>query len=118
MAHAIATFTPTEYLEIFGGTHVESMLSGTPAITTNFGVFPGTIPDCVDGLVGFRCDTLQDFVDAAKMSQGVNHTRIRQYSERFLMDNVKYDYEKWFQDLYNVWESTDGNRKGWSRVTI
>ena len=117
MAGAIAVFTPTEYLECFAGTHVEAMLSGTPPITTNFGVFPGTIPDCINGKIGFRCNTLQDFVNAAEMAKLANHYEIRKYGERFLMDNVKFEFQQWFEDLYNVYESAKNNRvKGWSRV--
>lgn len=116
MAHAIATFTPTEYLECFAGTHIESMLSGTPPITTNFGVFPGTIPDHLNGKVGFRCNTLQDFVNAALLAPLVNHQAVRKYAERFLMDNVKLQYQKWFNDLYNVWQSTTSDEKGWHRL--
>jgi glycosyltransferase involved in cell wall biosynthesis len=121
MAHAIATFTPTEYLECFGGTHVESLLAGTPPITTDFGVYPTTLPDYfANGKVGFRCNTLQDFVDASLKAATFgkdDYRRIRDYGERFLMDSVKYDYQKWFDDLHNVWESTDGVQKGWSRVS-
>lgn len=114
MAGAIATFTPTEYQEIFGGTHIESMLHGTPPITTNFGVFPGTLPDVINGKLGFRCDTLEDFANAAKNAKNVNHAEIRKYGERYLMDNVKMDFEKWFQDLYRVYESANfDNKKGW-----
>jgi glycosyltransferase involved in cell wall biosynthesis len=117
MAEAIAVFTPTEYLECFAGTHVEAMLSGTPVITTNFGVFPGTIPDHLNGVVGFRCNTLDDFVKAAKKAKSVDHKRIRKYAERFLMENVANDYQKWFNDLYNVYESaTDQSKKGWHRI--
>lgn len=117
MGKAIATFTPTEYLECFAGTHVESMLHGTPPITTNFAVFPGTIPDHVNGKVGFRCNTLQDFVDAAIAAKNVDHKFVREYGERFLMDNVKWEFQKWFDDLYNVYESaTDGTKKGWHRI--
>ena len=119
MAHAIATFTPTEYLECFAGTHVESMLSGTPPITTDFAVFPHTIPDVLNGKVGFRCNTLQDFVDAAKSATTCDPDFIREYAERFLMDNVAKQYQKWFDDLHNVWESAvDPNKRGWSRVSL
>jgi glycosyltransferase involved in cell wall biosynthesis len=115
MAHAMATFTPTEYLEPFAGTHIESMLSGTPPITTNFGVFPGTIPDTENGKVGFRCNTLQDFVEAATQARQVDHTYIRKYAERFLMENVKWEYQRWFDDLYHLYESTiSPQNKGWS----
>jgi glycosyltransferase involved in cell wall biosynthesis len=117
MAGAIATFTPTEYLECFAGTHIESMLHGTPPITTNFGVFPGTIPDHLNGEIGFRCNTLQDFVDAAIAAKNVDQYKVRQYGERFLTDNVKHEFNKWFTDLYQLYESTvDKNKKAWHRI--
>ncbi len=116
MSKAIATFVATNYLECFGGTHIESMLSGTPPITTNFGVFPGTIPECENGKIGFRCNTLNDFVESAKKAKDVNHHYIREYAERFLMDNVKWEFQKWFEDLYCVFESTISDKKGWHRI--
>lgn len=117
MGHAIATFTPTEYLECFGGTHIESMLHGTPPITTNFGVFPGTIPDHLDGTVGFRCNTLNDFVKAARVAVNCNPYTIRKYGEMFLMDEVALMYQRWFESLYDVWESTvDSSKMGWHRI--
>ena len=121
MAHAKAVFAPTEYLECFAGTHVEAMLSGTPVITTDFGVYPGTVPDNLVGKIGFRCNTLQDFVDAVqkvkKFTKG-DYRFIRKYAERFLMDNVKYEFQKWFDDLHQVYLSTDGKTKGWGHVTV
>ena len=128
MANAIALFSPTEYLECFANSHVEAMLSGTTVITTSFGVYPGTIPDYLDGMhhlnknklsevVGFKCNTLQDFVDAAKLAKQTSPEFIRKYGERFLMDNVKYEYQKWFDDLMNVYESAiDNTQKGWHRI--
>jgi glycosyltransferase involved in cell wall biosynthesis len=120
MSRAIATFVPTSYLEAFGGTHVESMLSGTPPICTNFGVFSGTIPDYLNGKVGFRADTLDDFVNCAKKAEKFtkkDRLFVRKYGERFLMDTVKWEFQKWFDDLYMLYESTlDGNIKGWSRI--
>lgn len=113
MASAIATFAPTEYLECFAGTHIESMLSGTPVITTNFGVFPGTV---VNGVNGFRCNTLQDFIDAAKNVASLSPTGVRNSAEKYLMDNVKLEYQRWFDDLYNVYESArDNSQQGWHR---
>jgi glycosyltransferase involved in cell wall biosynthesis len=121
MAHAIATFTPTEYLECFAGTHIESMLSGTPVITTNFGVFPGTVPDHLIGQIGYRCNTLQEFCNAAIKTQGFNigdYHEIRKYAERFLVENVKLEYQTWFEQLYQVFESTkDPSVKAWSRLS-
>lgn len=119
MAGAIATFVPSVYLEPFAGVHIESMLSGTPPITTNFGVFPETIPDYLNGRVGYRCNTLADFVAAARLAKtlDVDVRFIREYAERFLMDRVALDYERWFEDLHVQWESAvDPNKKGWHRL--
>lgn len=111
MGHARAVFVPTKYLEAFGGVAVEAQLCGTPVITTNFGVFPETV---VHGVTGFRCDTLQDFVDAAQKVGGLDPQVIRNHAERYLMSNVKWEFQKWFSDLYQLYLSAqDDNVKGW-----
>lgn len=118
MGHAIATFVPSMYLEPFGGTHVESMLCGTPAITTDFGVFPGTIPDALNGVVGFRCNTLRDFVNAGQAARNVNREAVHQYAQRFAMDRVKHEFQQWFDDLFEVYLSTLDPQihKGWGAL--
>lgn len=113
MVKAKAVFVPTEYLECFGGVNVEARLSGTPVITTNFGCFPEYVENGVDG---FRCNTLQDFVDACKNVDKLDSKVIRKRAERFLMDNVKWEFQKWFGDLHQVYLSTDGKTKGWNFV--
>lgn len=55
MAKAKAVIVPTTYLEPFGGVVVESLLSGTPAIVTDFGAFPELIQH---GVNGYRFRTL------------------------------------------------------------
>lgn len=68
-------------------------------------------------VVGFRCNTLQDFVNAAVAAKDVDHQAVRLYGERFLMDSVKWDFEQWFNDLYAVYESAENpGVKGWHRV--
>lgn len=118
MSRAIATFTPSEYLEPFAGTHIESMFCGTPPLTTNFGVFPETIPDYLNGRVGFRCNTLQDFVISAERAKTTNPLVIRTYAERFSLGQVKYEFQKWFDDLYQVYLSTTNSTiKGWHFIS-
>lgn len=112
-AGAMATFVPTEYLEPFAGTHVESMLSGTPVLTTDFGVFPDTV---INGVNGYRCHTLQDFVENALRIKKLDRRTVYIYAQRFLMDNVVELYLKWFNELHNVWESTVSDKKGWHRL--
>ncbi len=100
MGGAIATFVPTQYVEPFGGVHVESMLCGTPVITTDWGVFTETVtPE-----VGFRCRTAAEFVAAALKAPELNRDKIRKYAlERFAQDRVAEQYEAYFRRLETLW---------------
>lgn len=104
MSRAIATFVPTTYLEPFGGVHAESLLAGTPVITTNFGVFTETVEN---GVNGFRCDVFRDFVKAAQdvAAWTPRHRQVIRESavNRFGMDAVKYQYENYFNRLLDLW---------------
>lgn len=112
MGGAKALFCPSTYLEPFCGVHVEAMLCGTPVITTNFGAFTDYV---VDGLNGYKCNTLQDFVDATEKVEKLSPQKIRDYATKFTMDSVRLNYEKWFQELYKLYESiVDKKKKAWS----
>ena len=114
MGKARAVFVPTLYLEAFGGVNVEAQLCGTPVITTNFGVFPETV---IHGFTGFLCNTLDDFVKAAEAVEWLNPDEIRHHAERYLMDNVKWEFDRWFQDLYQLYLSArDPSVKGWHYI--
>jgi len=116
MSKAKAVFVPTLYLEAFGGVNVEAQLSGTPAIATNFACFPETIED---GRTGFVCNTLDDFVKAAKAAEGLDYNYIRERAiGKYSMDNVKWHFQKWFKELYRVYLSTQDKKvKAWSYIS-
>jgi len=102
---------PTVYLEPFGTVSIEFMLSGTPVVTTNFGVFPETIQD---GVCGYRCDTLQDFVVRTAKATELDREKVRDYAMRFTMPQVSKLYEKWFSELYQLYmSSVDGSVLAW-----
>ena len=66
--NAICTLVPTLYLGPFEGVHAESMLCGTPVVTSPFGVFNETV---IDGFNGYQCHDLGEFggavLECAKM---------------------------------------------------
>jgi glycosyltransferase involved in cell wall biosynthesis len=113
MGKAKAVFVPTIYLEAFGGVNVEAQLCGTPAICTSFGAFPETVKQ---GVTGFLCNTLQDFVDAAKKAPELDPFTIHTHASRYLMANVRHEYQRWFDDLYQLYRSAHFKEKGWSLV--
>jgi glycosyltransferase involved in cell wall biosynthesis len=116
MANAKACFIPTWYLEPFGGTNVESQLCGTPVLTTDFGAFTDTV---IQGVTGFRCHTLNDFVQCAKLVDTLDPKKIRAHAERYLMDNMMWELEDWMRELYQVYLSaTVPNTKGWSLIMV
>jgi glycosyltransferase involved in cell wall biosynthesis len=96
LANAMGVLVPTHYIEPFGGVAVESMLSGTPVITTDFGAFRETV---IDGMTGFRCSSLKDFEDAANNVALLFSNRIRQHAEQYLTKFVRYDYDNYFKRL-------------------
>ena len=101
-AGAIATFTPTAYIEPFCGVHVESMLCGTPVITTDWGVFPETVtPE-----VGVRCRSFREFCDATESVKKLDRRAIRKYAaSRFSTTAVAPMYERYFEKLLTLFSS-------------
>lgn len=114
MGKAFLTFVPTLYLEAFGGVNVESQLTGTPVATTNFGVFPETVRDRE---TGYLCNTLDDFVGAVHDAPLLSPARIREHAERYLTTNVRWEFQRWFNDLYQLYLSAHNpGKKGWHWV--
>jgi len=61
MKNAEAIIGPTYYVEPFGNMIIEGYLSGTPAITTDWGGFSETV---INSYTGFRCREFKEFVEA------------------------------------------------------
>lgn len=104
MGRAKAVFLCTYYLEPFGGTSIEPMFCGTPVITTDWGAFPENI---IHGSVGYRARTLGEAVWAAQNLNKLDKpAKIREYAmKNFSMNRVKYLYQAYFEQLYEIWDN-------------
>jgi len=92
------------------------MLCGTPVITTNFGAFTDYV---IDGLNGYKCNTLDDFVRAGRDVVKLNPLAIRKTAEKFTLESVSKEYQRWFDDLYRVYKSTkDPKIKAWHYISV
>jgi hypothetical protein len=101
LAGARAVLVPTFYIEPFGGVAVEAMLSGTPVLTSPFGAFSETV---ADGISGFRCSTLGEFLEAAERVDELDPKSIRRWAEdRYTLAVAGPQYGRWLERLSSLY---------------
>lgn len=92
-----AFLLPSIFVEPFGGSAVESLLVGTPAITPTFGAFTETIEQ---GVTGFRCRTVDDYVAAIENAPQLDRATIRTKAVvRFSLETCGKQYDEVFRTL-------------------
>lgn len=97
MANAKIGFTPTWYPEPFCGTHIEFGFSGTPVLTTDWGVFSETVKH---GITGYRCRSFEQFLWAAKNIDNIDPQDCRDNAiNNFSVDRVSLMYHDYFENI-------------------
>ena len=97
MKYAKAIIGPTHYIEPFGNMIVEGYLSGTPAITSDWGGFTETV---VNGVTGFRCREMQEFVNALNCIYTIDPYECRKYAMANYTEEVVYKkYHNYFNKI-------------------
>jgi len=104
ISHAKAVFIPSIYIEPFGYIVIESAMSGTPVITTDYGAF---VENVMHGKTGFRCRTLAQFMLAAKNIDKIKPKDCREWAMEFTLEKVAPMYQEYFEQLQNLYQ------KGW-----
>jgi glycosyltransferase involved in cell wall biosynthesis len=100
VSKARASFVPSLYMEPFGLVVVESLLSGTPVITTDWGSFPEIVKQ---GEVGYRCRTADDFIWACHNVDKLDPKECRDYAIRnYSMRRIGLCYEEYFTKISDL----------------
>lgn len=109
MASAKCLIAPTQYIEPFGAIVPEAQLCGTPTLTTDWGAFTETN---IDGITGYRCRTLGEFIDGYNRLDQLFPSVIQKLAvDRFSMDRVRFKYQAYFEQLETLKD------KGWYDTT-
>jgi len=96
---------PTVFIEPFGNSGVEAQLCGVPLIGVSFGAFRDTI---VDGVTGYRCHTLADWVEAIRLSRSLDRRQISDLARsKYSKAAVGKQYDWAFRQL------ADLSGRGW-----
>lgn len=91
---------PSPYAEPFGFNVVEAYLSGTPAVTTDYGTFTETV---IQGVTGYRCRTDEEFVQALNNVDVINPQRCYQEGMKYTPNKQVDKYERLFKMFFNHW---------------
>lgn len=100
MSKAKAIIGPTYYVEPFGNMVVEGYMSGTPAITTDWGGFTETVEQ---GVTGFRCRTFREFVAAINNIDSIDPKACRKWAMEHCDDLVVHGkLDQYFKNLQDL----------------
>ena len=108
MSNAKGFLLPTLYLEPFGGSAVEAMICGTPAITSDWGVFNETV---IHGYTGYRCRIIEHFIFAVKNIDKIDRNVTKKWAcENYSLDAIYPLFKEWFNMIIRLHTDKDGKK--------
>lgn len=106
LANAKATLVPTLYAEPFGNIQMESLFSGTPTITTDWG---GFTENNLHGITGYRCRTFGQFVEAVNSIDKIESKNCRNFAmNNYTLEKIYPKFNEYFNMINDIYK---GN--GW-----
>ena len=97
LATCRALFCPSRYVEPFGRTPIEAMASGAPVISTDWG---GHTEHVLQGVTGYRCRTMDDYVWAANNIDRIDPATCRDWARKnFDVHTIAPMYTQYFESL-------------------
>jgi glycosyltransferase involved in cell wall biosynthesis len=106
MAEAKAVFCPSWYTEPFCGVSIEAQMSGAPVICSNHGAFPENV---LHGITGYRCQTMNQFCQAAIEIDKIVPRMCREWAENFTLEAVAPQYSEYFTQVLGLHNGKDWN---------
>jgi predicted SAM-dependent methyltransferase/glycosyltransferase involved in cell wall biosynthesis len=91
---------PTIYIEPFGNSGVEAQLCGVPLIGSSYGAFQEIL---IEGVTGYRCHTLADWVEAIRRSASLDRKQISEIArKKYNYQEIGRQYDWAFQQLADL----------------
>ena len=100
LRNARACLMPSVFTEPFAGAGVEAMLCGTPLIAVDYGAFTETV---IEGVTGYRCHTLQDWLDAIEACGELDREVIAAFTRRrYSLETCGKQYDRIFRMISDL----------------
>lgn len=98
--NAKAIICPSAFVEPFCGVSAEAMMTGTPVISVHYGAFSETVEH---GKTGFRCRTLNDYVEAIGRAGDLDRKYIADRAKRmFSLETCGKKYDAAFRQIHDI----------------